>query len=377
MRALRSRKLFCIILFGLGVYPLFTSAHLLNYVAVKTTLTPDADVLHFVTDISVLFNDNAANKKEQLALYQNYYQNNFSITDEGRPCPVTVEDFSLNTKIPQTEIHGRFNCTKPIVYPGDIEVRAPIFADKFAIFDHYISFVDKEIHADIVLNSGHTDTKFIGKTKAAVAYAATHRDEILAANTPESLLTILKQFLLLGITHILTGLDHILFLVAVVLIVPSLRKIFIIITSFTLAHSMTLILAGLHVVVLSPRIVEPLIALSIIYMALDDIRLLRRLHPVSDFAPRFLGAFGFGLVHGLGFAGALTEMRVPGEYVLPALITFNIGIEFGQMMILALVLPLLKFFECFSWHRKFLVYCASIIAVVALFWFCQRIFFIH
>lgn len=139
------------------------------------------------------------------------------------------------------------------------------------------------------------------------------------------------RFLVLGVEHILTGYDHLAFLLALLIAGGSLRHNLKIITSFTMAHSLTLALATLGVVRISPAIVEPLIAASVVFVGLENL-FRRRL------AARWLVTFGFGLVHGLGFAATLRELGV-ATFALP-LLTFNVGVELAQVAIAALVLPL-------------------------------------
>jgi hydrogenase/urease accessory protein HupE len=143
------------------------------------------------------------------------------------------------------------------------------------------------------------------------------------------------RFLVLGIEHIFTGYDHLAFLLALLIAGGSLRHNAKIITSFTLAHSLTLALATLGLVRISPAIVEPLIAVSIVFVGLENL-FRRRL------AARWLVTFCFGLVHGLGFAATLRELGIGtfGARVALPLLSFNVGVELAQIAIALLVLPL-------------------------------------
>jgi hypothetical protein len=113
----------------------------------------------------------------------------------------------------------------------------------------------------------------------------------------------------------------------------SLRSLALVVSAFTVAHSITLALATLSVVTPSPRLVEPLIALSIAYVGVENLF-------VTDAAKRWRITFPFGLVHGFGFAGALREIALPRAQIPVALVSFNVGVEVGQLGVLALVLPL-------------------------------------
>jgi hypothetical protein len=137
----------------------------------------------------------------------------------------------------------------------------------------------------------------------------------------------------LGIEHILTGADHLVFLLGLILVGGSLRSLIGVISAFTLAHSITLALAALSIFAPSPRLVEPAIALSIAYVGLENLF-------VPDARNRWRITFPFGLVHGFGFAGALREIALPRPQVPVALVSFNVGVEVGQLAVLALALPL-------------------------------------
>jgi len=145
------------------------------------------------------------------------------------------------------------------------------------------------------------------------------------------------SFFALGVEHILTGYDHLLFLAAFLLVCHHLRQALTIITWFTLAHSVTLALAALNIVHLSSRIVEPAIAATIVYVAFENLFGHHRL------AWRAAIAFGFGLIHGLGFASALQSIGLgsTSEGVLLPLVKFNLGVEAGQLSVAMVLLPTL------------------------------------
>jgi hydrogenase/urease accessory protein HupE len=145
-----------------------------------------------------------------------------------------------------------------------------------------------------------------------------------------------REFLVLGIEHILTGYDHLAFLLGLLITGGSFKSVARIITSFTVAHSITLGLATLDVVRISPSVVEPLIAVSVMYVGLENI--FRREHRA-----RWLLTFGFGLVHGFGFASALKELGIGagGMGAAVPLLSFNMGVEMGQIGIASVALPLI------------------------------------
>lgn len=179
-------------------------------------------------------------------------------------------------------------------------------------------------------------------------------------------------YLALGFKHILPlGFDHILFVLSLFLLSPKLKPIILQSTAFTVAHSVTLCLAAYNIISPSPKIIEPLIALSIVYVALENI-----------FSPKLKPSrigivFLFGLVHGLGFAGALAEMGLPRNAYFISLVTFNIGVELGQLtIILAAWFLMAKWFADKPFYRSRIVIPLSIlIACIAGFWTIERIFF--
>jgi hydrogenase/urease accessory protein HupE len=179
--------------------------------------------------------------------------------------------------------------------------------------------------------------------------------------------TILR-FLALGFTHIIPyGLDHILFVLGLFLFSTNLRPLFIQVTAFTIAHSLTLGLAMLGVFSLPARVVEPLIALSIAVVAIENI-FFRKMRP-----SRWMIVFGFGLVHGLGFAGALRDLGLPEGQFLKTLISFNLGVEGGQLAVIAAASALTLWMWRKPWYFRFVVTPISAgIALVGLYWAVTR-----
>jgi hypothetical protein len=182
---------------------------------------------------------------------------------------------------------------------------------------------------------------------------------------------IVAQYLRLGFEHILPkGLDHILFVLGMFLLTRSVRPILAQVTSFTVAHSLTLALTMYGVVSLRPAVVEPLIAVSIVYVAVENIFMER----VAPWRP--VVVFLFGLLHGMGFAGVLRDLRLPRASFVPALVSFNIGIELAQLTVIALA------FICThalwrrdaGWYRaRVVVPGSAAIALTALVWTVERV----
>jgi hydrogenase/urease accessory protein HupE len=179
-------------------------------------------------------------------------------------------------------------------------------------------------------------------------------------------------YLKLGYKHILPlGLDHILFVLSLFLLSSKLKPVLWQSLAFTVAHSVSLGLAMYNVIKVSPAIIEPLIALSIMYVALENV-FVKRLRP-----SRIGIVFLFGLIHGLGFASALNNLGLPQQSYLASLIMFNIGVELGQLtVILAAFLLFAKWFGDKPYYRKYIVIPLSLaIAAIALYWVIQRTLF--
>ncbi len=192
------------------------------------------------------------------------------------------------------------------------------------------------------------------------------------AVVPPTRWQVVKLYLKLGFTHIVPeGPDHILFVLGIFLLSRRVKPILQQVTAFTVAHTLTLGLSIYGVVSLPPSIVEPLIALSIVFVAVENI-LTPELKP-----SRIALVFAFGLLHGLGFAGVLSQLGLPRSEFLTALLSFNLGVEAGQLTVISIAFLLVGLpFRSQSWYRRRVVVPASfLIAAVGLYWSVQRVFF--
>jgi len=179
-----------------------------------------------------------------------------------------------------------------------------------------------------------------------------------------------SSFFLMGVQHILLGWDHLLFLACLLLLGGSFWGLLKIVTAFTVAHSISLALAALDVVSLPPRLVESLIALSIAYVAAENIFFRDRAA-----SKRWMIAFGFGLVHGFGFASVLREAGLPKAGLIWSLLGFNLGVEAGQAMVVALTMPLLLWLGKRAWEPRAVTALSGSVLAVGLVLFAQRAFF--
>ena len=215
--------------------------------------------------------------------------------------------------------------------------------------------------------------KQMGSSELATAWlkAGTPSEPVpIAGAPPKSTLGLLAEYVYQGFIHIVPeGLDHILFVLGLFFLSTQVRPLLVQVTSFTVAHSITLALGLYGIVQVSPAIVEPLIALSIVYVAVENI-LTQKLTPWRPFV-----VFAFGLLHGLGFAGLLQEIGLQRADFLTGLIGFNIGVELGQLAVIGMAfLATAMWFGREPWYRARIAIPASLaIALTGLFWTVQRV----
>ena len=194
---------------------------------------------------------------------------------------------------------------------------------------------------------------------------------------PEAWHLRLLRFIATGIHHIFIGIDHVCFVLGLILLGGSIRGLLRVVTTFTIAHSITLALAALGIVNIPASIVEPLIAISITGIAIDNIFQLRRADTNVDMAwkHRVAATFAFGLLHGFGFAGALGTLNVRGIQLATGLLGFNIGVELGQLVIVLCIAPIvIMVSKRFPLPSRTMRIAGSIaIGLAGLFWFVQRI----
>ncbi len=230
---------------------------------------------------------------------------------------------------------------------------------------------DLVIHDDLfdVLGPDHhtlAKVESAGVTRE-LAFATEARDARISLGGARETSSGAESFFLLGVHHILTGYDHLLFLLALLLGGGSLGLLLKIITAFTLAHSVTLALAALHLVALPDRLVESVIAASITLVALEN------LFPVRLVSRRWLVSFLFGLVHGFGFASALGPLDLPARNLAGALLAFNLGVEAGQAAVIAVTLPALVWARHRQWEPRFVQVTSLALAAVGLVWLLERL----
>lgn len=174
-------------------------------------------------------------------------------------------------------------------------------------------------------------------------------------------------FFTLGVEHIFIGYDHILFLLALILWGGRLWSLIKIVTAFTIAHSITLALAALEIVMLPGRLIECAIAASIIYVAAENFFIRKSDH-------RWVLTFAFGLIHGFGFANVLAELQLPQQALAQALVLFNVGVEAGQIAIVAILFPVILWLSKRECYPRIVYACSSVILLFGAGWLVERVF---
>ncbi|MDP6582208.1 MAG: HupE/UreJ family protein [Vicinamibacterales bacterium] len=236
--------------------------------------------------------------------------------------------------------------------PGVVDVAAVLFPYDPA-HQTFVNFYDDgELNAQAILGGDETSHEyFVGSRQGTLA--------------------VIQKFVPQGVHHILIGPDHLLFLVGLLLLGGALRRLLMVITAFTVAHSVTLALAVLNVVTPPGNVVEPIIALSIVYVGADNL-LVRTGRDM-----RVWIALVFGLIHGFGFASVLREMGLPSGALGWSLFSFNLGVEIGQIAVAVVVSAALMALRARSdVAGRRLAFAGSIVVMAAgTFWFVQRVFF--
>jgi hypothetical protein len=230
---------------------------------------------------------------------------------------------------------------------GAYEVRYGVFADADAVVDDHTNVTDYQL----------------GDARGTFVFDAGHRELDAGDTGPLSSAT---RFVALGVEHILGGLDHVLFLIALLLGARGFMSVVKLATTFTVAHSITLALAAIGLVNVPAEVVEPLIALSIAYVAIENV-------VGGESRRRLAVVFGFGLLHGLGFASTLSFTDELSGQLLTSLVSFNVGIELGQALIVLVLFPALLLLRRVRWSPAAHAGAGAIAAAFGLMWFFERL----
>ena len=276
-----------------------------------------------------------------------YLRERLSILAQRKPCPSKAPSVDYSFLPDDLHLLVYYDCPVPI--------------DHLAI--HYLLFFDIDVsHRSLgrLLLPG-------GEEQFLFDRSLTHFELEVARPPVRSRVDLFGRVFILGVEHIIIGYDHILFLLALLIVSVHFWQMVKIASAFTVAHSITLALAWYGVVDLPSRIVESAIAISIAFVAIENIMSRR-------FGHRWLLAGGFGLVHGLGFYSALRDLGLGQTDMATTLLAFNLGVEAGQIAVIGLVYGPLVLWRRQQWYQPSARACSAIILVVASWWIFERIF---
>jgi hydrogenase/urease accessory protein HupE len=338
-------------------------AHQVNLVTARVALTPDRTVSVELglkgSDVDRLIGtktydakrdavDPAAVEAARSAILV-YMSAHLAVTGGARAC--SAGDAAILPDGDGVIYRNSFACAGA---PGDLIYRSTVLTEKDPAARQVVLIAQGRSETQALLDAGNTT--------------------VTLSTAPPPLWSTMQRYLLTGIEHIFLGYDHIAFLIAVMLWARRLIPVVKIVTAFTIAHSITLSLAALDVLVIPSRIVEPAIGASIVFVAVENFF-------SRDVDRRWRMAFLFGLIHGFGFAGVLREIGLPTNAAVPALAAFNIGVEIGQVAIVAVALPILRLADRLSAQDRSepvraagLVYAVSaVIGLLGGYWLLARI----
>jgi hydrogenase/urease accessory protein HupE len=290
------------------------------------------------------------------ALLTNYFLETIHLSDDqGQKPTMVIAPVDITSVTPDSGIAPGTHSTVKLTYTWKETPRA-IMID----YNVFLPGVSTASCLATILQDGQTQT-----------FVFTPENRTLTLESGQtSFWSQVGSFIVLGIEHILTGYDHLLFLLALLALGGSFTYLLKVVSAFTVAHSITLTLATLDTINLPPRFIESVIALSIAYVAAENSW--RKREKAERW--RWALTFAFGLVHGMGFAGILQEMAIPKTNLVTSLVSFNVGVELGQLAFMSVAFLILALFKRFAWDKA-IRYGASLTAVaVGMYWFVQRAF---
>ena len=271
-----------------------------------------------------------------------------SVAADGRVLEPEWSEIDVVPDRQSVRVHARYRISAP---PGTLTIDAALFPYDSA-HQTFLNIYDGDALTQAILDRGRTRFEYF-------------------AGTRQGALAVIRKFVPAGIHHILIGPDHLLFLVGLLLLGGSIRQLALVVTAFTIAHSITLSLAALNLIIPPARIIEPAIALSIVYVGADNL-LIRDGRDVRAWI-----AFAFGFIHGFGFATVLRGMNLPRRALGWSLFSFNLGVEVGQLLVVLVVATALAALRARSEQAgRQLAFAGSVVVIAAgAFWFIQRVFF--
>ena len=352
--------LFALLFLGLGAFP--ANAHVrdstgyseveANGSTVSYSLSLEYEILARAVDLGpdALAAGDDAKRRELLNAgkdnIQKYLDKRVVLFLDGSACEQALEGLEVTARdgVPYALLDLEYDCPGS---NGSYQIKYNVFTDSDAAADNHTNILDYKL----------------GGQEGRTVLDNTHRDFTVGEG---SFAASIARFGVMGVEHILSGLDHVLFVVALVLGAANLRSLIGVISMFTLAHSITLVSALLGWVSVPAAIVEPLIALSIAFVAIENL--------LGATKRRLPVVFVFGLIHGLGFAASLRVTDDVSWNLVASLLSFNFGIEAGQALLLLVAYPLILFVRRSRWSAPALLGATVMVAAFGLLWFSERFF---
>jgi hydrogenase/urease accessory protein HupE len=301
-----------------------------------------------VTPEAALFDDTLAESKREAIL--NLLRSRLRLSADGQPLEMELLRLEPLVDRQAMALHLRFPTNAS---PGMLGVQCALFPYD-PQHQTFLNVYEKDAltHQEI-FNKDHTSFDYFTGSR-------------------QGTLAVVKKFIPAGVYHIFIGPDHILFIVGLLLMGGSLLRLLTIVTAFTIAHSITLTLAALDIANPPARLIEPAIALSIVYVGIDNLMVGK-----AGWDVRAWIAFFFGLVHGFGFASVLREFGLPSQALGWSLFSFNLGVEIGQVCIVMIVASLLAALRSRNQElgRRVATVGSAVVIVAGSYWFIQRVFF--
>ncbi len=285
-----------------------------------------------------------------------------TVRNNGQKCETIEENLvMLESLAERVSFMKVVRCAEAL---GELQLENNVMLTAVGGYRHFGRIqLGEEVFTTVFDSQFPTYTMQLGEAKSGAAHSA-------ESGAIASLGSVFVRYLWQGLLHILIGFDHVLFVVCLLFAATSFRRLLVVITAFTVGHSITLSLSALDWFTLPDTIIEPLIALSIAYVAIEN--LYRR---GKDIPYLYLTTLAFGLIHGFGFSYVLRdEVGLPTQALLPALFSFNAGVEIGQVAIVAVCFPLLALVRERVWYPNLVRVVSAGTLVLAVYWLVERIF---
>lgn len=343
-------------------------AHVAGVTDTRISITHEGGVLVYTVPIDSLNELIPPGGDDDDQAMEQRVRSAFNLSNGQAPCFVETEVSRKQENIGSRQFEYGFKCPAPLT---ELVVEYNLFFDlesaheNFARVDYQSSTLNFTFSKDY--------RRHVIPIEAMIRESLAARDPV--SESPQTTLGSSSHYFSVGIQHILTGVDHLVFLIALLLLPCSMSRLFALITTFTVAHSITLALSVFEIIAVPPLIVESAIAVSITFVAIENYLVLQRAQgskvSIAKWRRRLLTTFGFGLVHGFGFSYILGEIGL-GEQVMASLLFFNLGVETGQLLAVCLLFPIAL--GMFARFHSYLWAQISSLAVAALgvYWLYQR-----